>query len=406
MLQSHRLDLLRSEKRERLTEISAKEEALTAEERAEIASISSEIKDIEAKYRAALHVEDTDKDKPEAREHKSLEDGLSLRNYIEACASGKPIEGREKEYAEQHSLSPSTVPWSACAPRERADAVSPGLADSDAPAMQHSVLDRVFAESATAFLGVRFESVGTGIQHYPVITAGTTAEVVAKDAVKESTAATISVVKASPKRLQARYSVRREDLSITPNLEESLRRDLSAVMSDQMDKITLTGTGTDPQPSGFLGASGGLPAASGNFAPSGVISYENWATLLASACEGKFASKLSDLRVLVGVETFSKLASVFRTGTSDNALAYSNREVSLRVSANLPAKASKKEKGIIVRGNPANSFISPVFTGITLIRDELSDASKGWIHITAYSLVDFIRVRDAQAQQFIVQVDA
>ncbi len=72
------------------------------------------------------------------------------------------------------------------------------VADRQQPAIrvtQHSAfLDRVFEQSVAGFIGVAMPSVGIGEQAYPVITAGTTAEIVAKDAAKEeSTAATIGV---------------------------------------------------------------------------------------------------------------------------------------------------------------------------------------------------------------------
>lgn len=408
MLQSHKLDIERSEKRERLTEISAKEGELTAEERAEIASLSKKMKDIEIKYRAALVAEDTESDKPEAREAKDLVDKLSIRAYLSAVANGNPLQGREAEYNAEHGLASNAAPWEAIAPRERADAVSPGLASGDGPVTQHSILSRVFARSATQFLGVAMPSVGVGVHSYPVLTAGVAPEFKAKDAVVESTAATLSTTKAEPSRLTAKYSWRIEDTAVTEELESALRNDLSMAFSNALDAQVIAGNGTSPNLAGFLAtkANGGLAAAAGSFAPSGVITYENMAKLLSGAVDGKHATALSDIRILVGPSTYSLLASTFRTGTSASALDWATNAVSMRVSANLPAVASNKEQAIIVRGNPANEAIVPVWSSVKFVKDSVTDIDKGWEHIISYALYSFVRVRDDAFARASIQVSS
>lgn len=408
MLRSQTLQLQLSERRGRLAAIAAIEgRELTEQERADMQECARAIPDLEAQYRAAIQLEASQDADNEAREAGSIADNLSLRNYLESVRTGRPLEGREAEYNQERALPSNTVPWQAIAPsiQHRADVVT-GSPATGTTVTQHSILDRVFAQSVAGFLGVAMPSVGIGEQAYPAITAGTSAEIVAQDALKESTAATIGVKSVNPARLQARYSFRREDLAITAGMEEALRRDLSNAMADQFDSAILNGQAANPNVPGFLlaPASGGLAAAT---AAAGEATYEIAAALWASLVEGTYAYGLGDVRALIGTETFAKLASLFQASTSDNALTYARRETGgIRVSAKIAAKAAKKQGGLAIRGNRGTEVVAPVWEGVTMIRDELSDAAKGWIHVTAVSLVGFLRIRDDSFAKIEFQLDA
>ena len=399
MLLSHKLDIERSEKRERLNEIASMEGELSAEVRSEVKDLNTAMSDLETKYRAAVMAEEKDANTPEAREAKELEDGLSIRNYLHCAITGAQLEGRESEWNSEKGLAANAVPYEAIAPRKvetRADVVTPGPT-TNLPTSWRNIMQRVFAESATAFLGASMESVPVGVSAYPFVSQGTSAELKAADALKESTAATISVKEAKPTRLQARYSFRREDTALVPSLEDALRADLRSALSDELDSQVIMGNGTAPNFSGFLAteANGGLKDAAGSFAPAGVVDFPKWISLMAACVDGKLASTLSALKVLVGLPTYTKLASTFATNTAESALSYSNDMLGgIRASAHMPAVASHKQLAIVTRGADA-AFKVPVWSGdLTLIRDEVSDASRGWLHITALSLVGFVRVRD------------
>ncbi len=407
MLRSQALQLQLSERRGRLAEIAAIEgRDLTEQERTDAHEAARAIPDLEAQYRAAVQVEGSPDGDNQAREATAIADNLSLRAYLEAARTGRPLEGREAEYNAERSLPAGSVPWAAIAPIEaRADAVTGSPATGNS-VTQHGILDRVFAQSVAGFLGVAMPSVGIGEQAYPVITAGTTAEVVAKDAAKESTAATIGVKTVNPARLQARYSFRREDLAITAGMEQALRRDLSNVMADNWDSLVLNGQAGPPAIGGFLAtvANGGLAAAT---AATAQVAYGTVAAQWASFVEGKYATGLRDIRCLIGTETFASFASLFQANTADNALTYAQRETGgLRVSSKIAAKAGKKQTGLITRGQRGTEVVAPVWEGVTLIRDELSDAAKGWIHVTAVSLVGFLRIRDDSFAKVEFQLDA
>ena len=400
MLTSDRLSINISECREKLNAFaSLPADKFDAEKREECDKVSKELATYERQFRAAKESESAIDEKPEVREARAIEDGLSLRAYMESARTGNPLEGREKEWNAEHNLASNAVPFEAIVPEQRADVVSPGLS-TNVPNTQHSIVERVFARSATAFLGVTMPTVGVGEQSYACITGGTTAEMKAADAVKESTAWSLSVKSVKPTRLQARYTFRREDIHTTAGLEQALRNDLSRVMSDALDKQVLTGNGQSPNVKSFLAtqANGGLKTAAAPFVTSSEVTYESWAELMAACVDGIWASSMKDLRVLVGPATYTKLAGELQMNTADSAMTFTNREVGgFRTSANMPAVASHKQLGIVVRGNRTGEFQAPIWQGLTLIRDEVSDATAAHIHITAVMLWNFVRIRDDSA---------
>ena len=125
-----------------------------------------------------------------------------------------------------------------------------------------------------------------------------------------------------PIRLTARYLFRVEDTYRLRNFESILRRDLAAVMSDQMDNQVINGDGVAPNVNGFLNELTGTrplqvrPARS----PLGLASSLGW--LMVSN-----AYTMSDVRAVIGSdsygngETLYKSAQSFRNGDRDVAAA-------------------------------------------------------------------------------------
>ena len=173
----------------------------------------------------------------EERERRQLENRAELRQALYAVMNERALTGPEAELQQAVGLSGHAIPWELLAPRHldagraehRVDAVS--AAPSDSHLMQHSIIGRVFARSATMALGVAMPAVPVGQQNFPVISAGSDASVLAKDAsVGDAGAATLTAHTISPTRLQVEYIFRREDQATLMGIEEALRRDLSGTL--------------------------------------------------------------------------------------------------------------------------------------------------------------------------------
>ena len=357
---------------------------------------------VETEYRAALTEEAengvTDRDAggltSEERERRDLEGRAEFRNALHAVVNDRALAGAEHELQAAAGLAGNQIPWEMIVPRrveDRVDAVT--AAPSNSHLIQHPILARVFARSATMTLGVSMPMVPTGDQNYPVITAGSTASILAKDAdIGDAGAATITANTLSPKRLQVEYLFRREDAARLMGLEEALRRDLSASLSDLLDSQVLAGAGTGANIGGFLAtpANGGLPAVT---APSALVTYILAAGELAKGVDGKYSGSESECAVVLGDDAYRVMAAAFETGSGESATAmYRRLSAKTMASANVPDATSMVQDGVLARmGAAGANAICPVWNGVALIKDEVSSALRkaGQISVTALMLADF-----------------
>ena len=405
MLKSTKLALRASEIRQKVNELPVDD----AEKRS---ALLAELSTVETEFRAALTAEATE-DTPthpgeglsaEERERRQLENRAELRQALFAVMNERALTGAEAELQQAVGLSGHTIPWELLAPRHvdagvaehRVDAVS--AAPSDSHLMQHSIIGRVFARSATMALGVAMPSVPVGEQNFPVISAGSDASVLAKDAsVGDAGAATLTAHTISPTRLQVEYIFRREDQAVLMGLEEALRRDLSGTLSEQLDKQVLVG-GASPNFGGFLSTpgQGGLPARADTPA---IVDFSLAAAELALGIDGRYAGGLDEVCSVVGDATARKLATVFQTNDSDSALAYSARvSKKTMASANIPAAAANFQQGVVARvGGEGMNAVAPIWSGVAMVRDEVSQVlrKQGQISITAIMMAGFSILRAA-----------
>ena len=388
----------------------------TVEKRRELLG---QLNTVEGEYRSALTEEaevetrsiDAGGLTPEERERRGLEARAELRNAITAVIEDRALTGAEHELQSAAGLTGNSIPWEMIAPRrieERVDAVT--AAPTNSHLIQHSILGRVFARSATMTLGVNMPMVPVGDQNFPVITAGSSGSILAKDAsVGDATAATITANTLSPKRLQAEYLFRREDAARLMGLEEALRGDLSDTLSDLLDRQVLAGAGTGANIGGFLAtaANGGLAAVT---APSAIADYAEAASTLAGGVEGKYSGSESECSVVLGDDTYRLLASKFETGSGESATAmYKRLSMKTMASANIPDAAATVQDGVLARMGAAGvNAICPVWNQVALIRDEVSQTlrKQGRISVTALMLVDFKILRAEGFQRLRYKIAA
>lgn len=429
MLRSQEKQLRASEIRQRLNELAGKD-TLTAEERAEVDTLSAELATVETQYRAAVRAEET-----EARDHRAAGDGegaerralerdVQLGRYLQAAVESRAVDGRESELNAALGLGAAgLVPWEALAPREdraagdveqRQDVATEAPATGN-PVNQASILSRVFARTAAAYLRVDMPAVGVGEASYPVFTSGTTAETVAKGAAHDAAAATFTANVLTPRRLTARYLWNVEDAAVLAGLESALRSDLSMVMGDQLDQALLTDDGTAPKVKGFLDAAGPL-AARTTSTPAWVnddemATFNDFTMLYTGEVDGIYAQEASEVRALVAPALYQKAAVTYRTDESDESALMHVRRIGggFRVSAHMPdplrvsevpASNPKKddnvyEQALVCRGM-ARAAVAPIWQGLRLIRDEITLAGKGQIVMTAMMLYAFDVLRADQ----------
>ena len=407
MTTTQKLTIRASEIRQRLNEIAGLEgDALTDEIRAEESSLQTEYRDTETKLRAAVAAEGDPneirtsvEEDAEARERRERRGKCTLGVYLGAAVAQGDA-GRVTGAAEEYSAAmgcPGLVPITMLGPtaEERAAAharavehraVTPAPADSDVPHTHAPIVPALFDRSIAAFLGIEMPTVGTGIQSYPVLSTNLQGGMVAEDTAATEGAGAFAVTDADPRRLSGSLRIRKEDIAKFPNLEESLRENLSMVLSDEGDKQFVNGDNTAPNLNGILAqlTDPSAPAANAE-------TYVRYAAAFASHIDGLFAMMPGDVRGLVGPHTLRHMASTFGTASGDRSsyVMLAADFGGVRATRRIADPASNIQQAIIRRANPAMDrvAVAPVWMGMEVIRDPYTDAKKGQVIVTGTVLV-------------------
>ena len=379
--------------------------------REELRALQQEALDVEKQYQEELRSETpphpTEIPGGHGVEVRALLGRAELRNYVAAAVENRAVGGAEAEL--QSALETRTaqnggvmLPWEMLDPgpaearaaiEQRADTATTLAATSGIGTVQDQIIQRVFAQTAAAFLGVRMVGVGVGQHSYPIITAGQTPDLKTAGTAHDATAATISASVLEPKRLTARYVIRVEDIAKLAGYEEALRMDLNGAMGERLDHFVLNGDdATDPQWSGFF------DALTDPTAPSDVATYADFLKAYGGGVDGRYATSLAQVRLLVGDETYGHAAAVTNTGSGATAVQYAMGATGgLQASALVPDAASNIQQAILAKTGPGwmDNSVCNTWPGVEMIRDPYSGASKGEVALTAISLVDFALIRKA-----------
>ena len=408
MLRSQELSLRISEIRQRLNELAGKD-SLSAEERAEVDTLSAELSGKETQYRAAVQAEEA-----ESREHRAAGDGegAELRSltgrvrcgeYLQAAVEQRAVSGAEAELNAAVGLAAQgRMPWAALLPRAapevRQDAATAAPA-TGIPTNQAEILERVFARSSTMYLRVDMPSVGVGESSFPVFTTGASAEQAAKGAAVDADVATFTPNSLKPKRLSAAYLWGVEDEAELRGLESALRDDLGMAMSDAMDKQVINGDGVGANVPGFLGGHADGLALTGA-AAGAKLTFDSYRNLFLKRVDGLYAHRAGDVRLLVNPMLYAAAGVEYRDSSTDSDVSALDSVMELgggfQSSANMPANDGDNRADVIAcRGEP-RAAVAPVWEGVRLIRDEVTGANKGQVRLTAIALWNFKIIRKAQ----------
>ena len=395
MTKSQSLQLRMSEIRQRLIS----EPDLEQTERDKL---TNEFSAKESEFRAALIVENEERDKETNLESRAsdLVDRLSLPNFLTAAISGTEVRGAELEYMTEAKL-PSVdelgwtvIPWEVVAPRAddetRADVVTPAPAN-----LKRSVrtpLQRIFSAGIAQYLGVSMPSVGYGEQQWSRIgTAGTAKTVTAGTAI-ESTKAAFTTFELTGIRSGISYSIRQEDISkLGPVLENSLAADMRAALNDLVDTQILVGDGTTT--SGVTSPTGLLAHLTAGDDPGSVAGIGDYQAAVVDAIDGGIhAATEADVRLLLGTDTYKQLAKLVDTDKVRQIARLRGEVAGLRSTNKMPAAASNIQQGLVIgTRNLAGSAVAPIWQGMRILRDPYNSTST--IHLRAAMLWNFDLIR-------------
>ena len=382
MTDSQKLALRRSEIRQRLNELQGAE-ALTDVTRAEMDKLSGEYRDVETRWRASVAIEDAASNVgvagSENRELQRMEGRASVGNIVAAVFDHRQVDGVEAELQKHYGLSSNYMPLSMMlSSEERAVTLAPANVNAD----QDRIIPQVFPRSAAAYLGIPQPSVGVGEKIYPVLTTGASVGTPAEGGSQSETTGAFSADKLSPQRFQASFFWSREDQATFAGMADALRQSLRGALSDKLDQYILADSTV-----GLLG--GGITAPSNS--QSSTSTWAQYKEAFTALVDGTYADTETDLSIVVGSTTWSKMRAAYRTATASDAdavMAIKEMGATIRVSAHVPAVASNKQDAIATLGSYQHS-VSPIWQGIGLIPDEITLSKVGRVQLTAYMMAQF-----------------
>ena len=361
MTDAQKILLEMSRVRSRLNEIAGLEgDDFTDEVRTEAKGLQAEYGDLEVRHRAAIIGEDegeTTAAPPDAegRERIELRSRASLARYLAAFTKGRAPDGAEAELsaaAEAGEDIPLEM-WDTAAP-EAGEVETRAV--TGAPSTVGVNFDRIFpalfAASIAPRLGIAMPRVKSGTFATATISTSTTAAAKSKGEDAPATAAAFTVATATPKRVSAMLELAAEDLAAVGigNFEASLRENLALALSDELDKQVLSGDGSAPNLTGLFKRLTDPEAPE-----AGVVDFDGFVSTFAGGIDGLWASRMADVGIVCGVDTYALSARTFRDATGQDLGAVSFADYAAGkyggwwTNKRMPATASNVQAGILYR---------------------------------------------------------
>jgi HK97 family phage major capsid protein len=415
MLESVKIARRQSEIRQSLAELAGKPEPDENEVRS-MDKLDGEYRTNETRYRAALIAEDTERrsagDELETRgaqEWLDLMGRYELRQAVLALDEGRALTGATAEIVQELRSSGGyrgvPVPWAALEVR----AGETIAANVPNPVSTRSIIDRLFAPSVAARMGAQMIAIESGEVEYPVATSGAVVSWQATETGNVGGPAAYATVERPLKpdhTLGVQMRLTRKALKQTgAALEAAVRRDMSAAMLQEMDRVVFQGLGTDGEPLGVV-----YGADTYGITETPIGDAPTWGIFRAAVVRfmtRNAVSAPSQIRVLARPEVWDDLdAQAASTAAPmwewDRLLsAIGSGNVSLSSNAlEDPALASPVASKVLLTTTAGG--VSPIFVGawgaIDMIRDPYSDAQSGGLRVTALATMDVTISRTAQLE--------
>ena len=377
-----------SEKRQAVNALLAKLE-LTEAEATELKKLESEYQELEARYQTFLKV---NPEKPEPLavdpQHRELEQRARLSDVFRSAVSGQQPVGATRELQQELKLNANQIPLTLLETR----AITPA---PDATArIEEPTISALFPLSVASFLGISMPTVSAGEHSYPVMTESSVPAVVAESASVAETTGSFSATSIAPTRAQKSFFYSREDAARFANMDMALRQNLSDALSSAIDKHILT-----------KASNGGLLNFGSTLTEATTTDYAKFKSKIVAGVDGIHANAARDLRMVVGDRTYVFGEAWYRTEQSEeSAIEWAERRTGgIRVSGHVPTPSSDVQQGIIAKGMAMNA-VAPIWNGVELITDNVTQAKKGQIVLTAVALIGFQILRTGGFLRFAVNL--
>ncbi len=419
MTKLQEIQVRESEIREKLNGLLAKDERTDAEDQ-ELRDLTAESLKLQPQIRAAMVAESDEERRareavaaaggvtdPETRERLELRERSTLGGFLLARLEGRLPAGAEAEYGASLAVKPGDIPLDLFevdrarvearqrALETRADAVTPAPATGQGATLA-PIQPFVFADSIAPRLGIDMPSVGSGNYSEATISTALTAAAKNKGDAQESTAAALTPVTASPRRISGRLSITMEDVAQigVGNFEAALRQNARAVLADAYDSQCINGDGQAPNVEGLI------KQLTDPANPTSVAGFDDFVEAFAEQIDGLWASTMREISIVANVDAYKLSATKFRDrvidtgqrggvslGDTSAADYLAQHTGGWWTNKRMPATASNIARGIVRRmGRPGLRTAShPVWANVA-IDDIYSDSGSGTRHFSLHVL--------------------
>ena len=355
-------------------------ETRSTEQDGRLTALDGELTDSETEFQKAadaLLTEQTTTATPggedaEARERRELCEWANVGDVYGAILEKRQTDGATAEAQAAHGCAPNQIPLAMLAAPAEVRAVTP--TPSASATEQAETVQPVFATGAGAFLGIDRPTVNMGQAVYPVFKSRPSVggpHTGSTDAPDTTGAFDADLL--PPKIISAAFIYRRTDAMQFSGMDSALRMALNSGLQEKLDLDAIAG------------ADGLLTGTNlGNHNVTAETTFAGYLSdFLFSRVDGRYAAMKSNIRVLMGSETYGHAGSVYQSTAFKSALSALEQDSGgVRVSAHVPAVASNRQNAIIRLGM-RRDMVQPVWGAVTIIVDEVTLSGKGEIEVTA-----------------------
>ncbi len=356
-LQNERIELARADapKPERQREIEDRHVAINGE----LDRIDGELDKLPNDQRSA-----------EQREADALVAGYDL-GAVAAMVTGerRSLDGPTAEYNAERNIPDGQFSIRALAVETRAATTVP----ASVSVAERPLIYGPFATGDAAFFGIAPEIVEVGTAGYPVLTSDPSV----KGPFTDSTDATetngvIALYSLPPERVQAGFRYRRTDAARFAGLDTGLREALREALGAAFDAQVVAQIVAD------------VNRTAANAADTFATVFSRF---VYPNVDGTYAADEAALRIMVGADTLTDWAALYRTNNSDASSVAAVRALvgGLRVSANIPDTAANKQD-VLIRKGGNQDFAAAVWENVELVEDRVSAVGTGEVKLTAIML--------------------
>lgn len=405
MTNYQRIELRKSEVRQRLNDLSATEGELTSDHESEMETLATEYRQLEIKGRAELIIEsdaseaaadkfETEPDS-EGREIRALEGRSRIVTYIMAGSENRSLSGPEAEYSAAVGLNGSSQELPLQLLAADADGEQRHATGVDTTARPRRWLDRLFNATLLPYLGFSMESVQAGAATYPVTSVGPNPRQRGKEEEDSARSFTISVTELNPTRLSTHLEYNHVDSARLGDLESALRRDIRKALTERLEHSIILG---DASPSAaaddVTGLLGLTTVNEVTLTQTNKVKGDKTVAVFAGLIDGRHAETAEDVRIVTSVGTNTIWMSTLVASTADSVTLAQFMKASgfsYRVRGGIDTNTANNDfmalmatqKGIQGAG------VCAVWPSMSLIYDPYSKANSGIVKLTGSTLWAF-----------------